>query len=362
MEEIFVFRKAIEQEDILLKLKEKLAQDKRFISEVETKQIAVTEGFLVYPFFEGRIKNLEYLIVQNEKQKSGVIDAHCSLAARDFILRELSSKDFVLEELDLLEYNIFNREDIEAYEKEFIQRILDKTMKSICKRHNLVLTDRKNIIDISPIKDFEEYTKKYFLEEVYQIDYFIKHHKKPYRCVYSAYKDEFYAFSFPNSKEYEEFYKLYRRPIVSLPKEYFESYYQLAFEVYLNTKEELNFMKPSELLTKVKKNIKYKEYSKYEDYLNKLIFYFKRKSYLTEYPYKGNSLKEEIFYCYLTLWHNPQSGYRLAELVSNYLIQDRYLRLLEISAKQGNTAAKKALFEYYSEPKNYNEYYIKRYS
>ncbi|MDE6660934.1 MAG: hypothetical protein K2J93_03810, partial [Anaeroplasmataceae bacterium] len=149
---------------------------------------------------------------------------------------------------------------------------------------------------------------------------------------------------------------------VYIPKEYLDFYYDLAFQVYLSTKEELKYIKPSELLTKIRKNIKYKEYSKYKDYLNQLIFYFKRKEYLKEFTNSEKGLMQDIFYSYLTLKYNPQSGYHLAELVLSHVVDDNYLKLLDISSRQGNTLAKKALFEYYSEPKNYNSYYVKRYS
>ena len=93
-----------------------------------------------------------------------------------------------------------------------------------------------------------------------------------------------------------------------------------------------------------------------------MFFYFKKRSYLAFYTIKGNSLKEEIFYCYLTLKFDPQSGYRLAQLVKDHISEDNYLSLLNTSSKLGNTLAKKTLYEYYSQPKNFNEYYIKRYS
>ncbi|MDE7161307.1 MAG: hypothetical protein K2N65_00960, partial [Anaeroplasmataceae bacterium] len=153
-----------------------------------------------------------------------------------------------------------------------------------------------------------------------------------------------------------------KRPIVYIPKAFLEQYYSLSFCTFLTTKEELNYIKPSELYYKIKKNIKYKEYSKYEEYLDQLIFYYKKTQYLKELAPIGKKLKDEIFYYYLTLKYNPQSGYNLAMLVLNHVIEDNYLKLFEISARQGNTLAKKALFEHYSKPRCYNAYYIKRYS
>ncbi|MDE6655856.1 MAG: hypothetical protein K2J85_02570, partial [Anaeroplasmataceae bacterium] len=354
MEECYVFRKEYEKEELILKYQNKILSNPKFDSQINPEQISITECFLVYPFIEGTIKNLEYLVLRDGKQKSGVIDVNCSLVSKDFLLHELSTKDFVIEPHSWNEYNIFNVKDIEIYEKDFIERILEKTTKSICQRHNLILTDRTNAIDISPIKNFEELNKRYYLEQVYVFDYFSKRHKKPYKSIYSPLKDKFYQLDFKRSEQFLNFYKLYKRPIVYVPKEYIEDYYDIAFDVFLSTSEELKYIKPSALLAKVRKNIKYKEYSKYEDYLKQLIFYFRKREYLREFTNKKTGLRLDIFYSYLTLKHNPQSGYRLAELVSSHVVEDNYLKLLGISAKQGNTLAKKALFEYYSEPKNYN--------
>lgn len=362
METCYVFRRELEEKELIEKYKSKILNNPKFEAELNVDQISVTSGFLVYPFIEGVIKNLEYLVLRSGKQISGVIDATCSVISKDFILHELSVKNFIEEEHTVQEYNVFNVKDIELYDKEFIKLILDKTERSICKRHNLILTEKANAIDVAPIKTFEEFNKKYYLEEVYSFDYFSKKHKKPFKSMYSPLTDTFYSLDFKRSETYTTFYKEYKRPIVYIPKEYLELYYDLVFQVYLSTKEELKFMKPSELLAKIKKNIKYKEYSKYSEYLNQLIFYFRRKEYLKEYQNPRSGLNFDIFYSYLTLKYNPQSGYRLAELVLHHIVQDNYLKLLDISAKLGNSLAKKALFEYYSEPKYYNSYYVKRYS
>ncbi|MDE7263981.1 MAG: hypothetical protein K2N64_04915, partial [Anaeroplasmataceae bacterium] len=157
-------------------------------------------------------------------------------------------------------------------------------------------------------------------------------------------------------------YKLYKSPIVYIPKDYVNEYYDLSFQVFQKTTEQLKYIKPATLLNKLKKNVKYEEYSKHEDYLNQLIFYFRKREYLKIWENKEKSLRYKIFYCYMTLKYNPQSGYMLAELVKDHIVEDNPLKLLNISAKLGNTLAKKALFEYYSDPKNYNAYNIKRYT
>ncbi|MDE6661643.1 MAG: hypothetical protein K2J93_07455, partial [Anaeroplasmataceae bacterium] len=214
METSYVFRKELEKEELLEKYQTRIQNDSRFDSEIVLDQITITEGFLVYPFIEGTIKNLEYLVLRDGKQKSGVIDAACSLVSKEFLLHELSIKDFEEEEHTLDEYNIFNLKDVEAYEKEFIKRILEKTEHSICQRHNLILTERKNAIDISPIKSFEEFSKRYYLEEVYCFDYFSKKHKKPFKSMYSPLTDSFYYVDFKLSEDFVNFYREYKRPVV----------------------------------------------------------------------------------------------------------------------------------------------------
>lgn len=362
MEACYVFRKELEEAEIIKKYQTQIINNPKFEAELNEDQISISSGFLVYPAIEGNIKNLEYLVLRDGKQKTGVIDANYSLISKDFILRELSIKNFTEESHTIGEYNIFNIKDIEFYNKEFIKRILEKTERSICIRHNLILTEKNNAIDIAPIKTFEEMNKKYYLEEVYSINYFSKKHKKPFQSLYSPLMDSFYQLDFKRSESFKAFYKEYKRPIVYIPRDYLELYYDMIFPIYLITKEELKYMKPYELLSKIKKNIKYKEYSKYDEYLNQLIFYFKRRQYLKEYTNHQKGVRMDIFYRYLTLKYNPQSGYQLAELVKNNIVDDNYLKLLYISFKQGNSLAKKVLFEYYSEPKNYNAYYIKRYS
>lgn len=362
MEACYVFRNELSHEELIQIYKTKLLANPKFAKEMQEKNITITQGFWVYPIFDGSIKNLQYLTLRNGKQQSGVIDVNCNMVSRDFLIRELSTKQFIKEEHSIQEYVIFNLKDIEIYEKEFIERILDKAKKSVCKRHNLIFTDRMNAMDISPIKDFEVLEKKYFLEEVYCIDYFERGKKKPWKSYYSSLTNDFYSLDYCKSKEFELYYKSFKRPIVYIPKEYVMLYYDLSFQVYLDTEEELHYIKPSQLLAKLRKNIKYKEYTKHKDYLNQLIFYFRKKDYLREYQNLYKGLKYEILYCYLTLKYNPLSGYRLAELVSTHVIEDNYLKLLEISARQDNTLAKKSLFEYYSDPYSYSDYHMKRYS
>ena len=126
-------------------------------------------------------------------------------------------------------------------------------------------------------------------------------------------------------------------------------------------KDELKYITDERLYIKAKENIKYKKNAQYYDYLDKLIFYYKKNKYLALYECKEQTLRDKIFYYYLTLKYISESGYSLAMLVKLGIIEDDYIRLLEISAKLGNLEAKKALIEYYNSPKNYSESKLKRY-
>ena len=120
-------------------------------------------------------------------------------------------------------------------------------------------------------------------------------------------------------------------------------------------------MPEERLYLKAKENIKYKKNAQYNDYLDELIFYFKKSKYLSLFENKEKTLKSKIFYNYLTLKFIAESGYSLAMLVKLGIVEDDYVRLLEISTKLGDLEAQKALIEYYNSPKNYNENKLKRY-
>lgn len=362
MEQFFLSKENVSKEQVLNYFKEKIKENPKFVSEVDEELIAVTDGYWVYPFLEGQLKNLDYLVLIDGKQTSGVIDCKGNYASRDFLNRKLKTRDFVEKEITLSEYHLLNASILGESEKEFIEYLLDRTTTQICDRHHLVLTTRQNVLDIAPIREFDSYNKRIYLEKVYVLTYYEKGTKKTFKSIYSTILNEFYELDYLKSKSYEEFYKLYKRPIVSLPKNLLNDYYQLAFEVYLKTKEELKFISESDLFHKIRKNIKYKDYTKYNDYLLQLIFYFKRKNYLSELTLPTISLKEEIFFEYLTLKYNPESGMKLAEKVKSGLLKDDRLKFLKYASDLKNSYARKELYLHYSSPRFYNESYMKRYS
>ncbi len=363
LERYYIYKKDLDNTSLLEAYKAELTKkNKKFILDVDEDLIAITKGYYVYPFIDGMVKDLEYLIVSDHKQKSGKIDMRCNVASREFILNELNTSQFEEETISLEELNIFNHSDLQKYDDLFISVLLDRATTAICQRHNLILTDKNNTIDIAPIRDFQEINKRFYLEEIYVMEYFEKGKRNVYKSVFSSYFNAFYTFDYLKTKEYMDFYKRFKSPVAYIPKDYIDFYYDIAYQVYLNTCEELKYIKESDLLTKVRKNVQYEQYSMHEEYLDKLIFYFRKKMYLSSYSKRSTGLKYDVFYCYLTLKFNPQSGYQLASYVKDSILEDNYIKLLSYAQKQGNSLAKKALYEYYTNPKTYNAYYVKRYS
>lgn len=360
MIECYSYKREISESDLIHYYKERLLTDLRYSQEIIDSHISIDSSFIVYPSLDGMVKNLKYLIVKKDSSKNGVLDVSASIISKDFILNELSTLSFIKDESSLDDFSIYNKEDVEKYERSFINSILDKAIFSICKRHNLIYTIKENHIDVAPIENFYELNKKYYLEQIYIISYFIG--KKRYKSIYSTIKNDFYSFEFVESNSFKLFLKKYKKPIIYIPKNYLKQYYDIAFRVYLRVEEELKYIDYSSLYNKLRKNIRYRSYTCYEDYLKQLIFYFKRKQYLKELLNPYSSLKDSIFYYYLTLRYNLDSGYKLAELMLNNVIEDNHIYYLKISANLGNAQAKKKLYEYYSSPKYFNEGYLRRYS
>lgn len=362
MDRYFLSKKEASKEDAIACFHKKIMAMSKFHKEIDEKLIAVTEGYWVYPFIEGWLKNMDYLVIQDGKQTSGVIDCRHSYASKDFLLRKLSTRDFLEKELNIQEYYCFNTKELDSSQSEFIAGLFDKMTDNICNRHHLLLSQNGNSLDIAPIRDFEELEKRIYLERVYQITYYDRHSKKTYQSLYSTHYDDFYELDFVPSKEFAEFYKSFKRPIVALPKYLLSSYYDMVFDVYLKTKEELQYIDEKELFHKIRKNLQYKDYSKYHDYLLQMIFYFKRKNYLKEFTLPAQHLKEELLYEYLTLRYHPDSGLNLAKKVRSGLIKDDDIKLLKYASDLGNSYARKELYVYYSSPRYYSESNMKRYS
>lgn len=362
MERYFLSKGEISKEQALEVFKNKINESPKFSKEIDDELIVITEGYWLYSFLDGWLKNLDYLVIQDGKQTSGTIDCSHNLASKEFLLRKLNTKNFVEQEIDLKELYCLNIKEPEEAQKKFIQGFYSKMTDSICERHHLLLTQKGNALDIAPIRDFNELQKRVYLEKVYKINYYDRASKKNYQSLFSTLQTDFYELDFSPSNEFQAFYKLYRRPIISLPKDLLPMYYDLVFDVYLKTQEELKYMQEKELFHKIKKNLQYKDYTKYNDYLLQMIFYFKKKNYLKELSLPTQQLKEELFFEYLTLRYHPDSGLKLAKKIQSGLIDEDYVKMLKFASDLGSSYAKKELYVYYSSPRYYNEYYMKRYS
>lgn len=361
MTNYFIFNQDLDENDLFSIFKEKLKNETRYLKQFDESLCSIQKGYIVYPFFEGEISNLEYFIINDSVKESSFLNVTCNLADSDFILNEHQISNFNEAELDLNDLNIINIEKIANNKKKFISKIIDLATNNICNKHNLVLTNKKNSLDIAPIKDFKVYNEVFYVESVYCLNVHNKRFKKPFKSVYSPLKKEFYEFNFFKNEEYEYFLKVNKSPIVPIPKFLLDKYYKLAFDVYTNTNKELNYINKIELYFKLKKNVSHLENSKHFEYLLQLIFFYKKRNYLADLNYEANTLLDKIFYYYLTLKYQSESAYNLAQLVKMGYLSDNYIKLLNISYKKDNLYARKELFDYFNMPRYKDMDIIKRF-
>lgn len=72
LERYYIYKKDLDNTSLLESYKAELTKkNKKFILDVDEDLIAITKGYYVYPFIDGMVKDLEYLIVSDHKQKSG---------------------------------------------------------------------------------------------------------------------------------------------------------------------------------------------------------------------------------------------------------------------------------------------------
>lgn len=344
----------------------KKTEDLMYCNEVDEDLITVEEWYRIYLFISGRLENQAYLAIQKTNAISATIDTELAVPSSEFILNDLK-RDFPKEELSSLEgYKILNWADVEEQETAFHEKLLQKAQQGICKRHQLYLRQKANRIDIAPIQEIIDEQKEYYLERLYVFHYRSADRKQDYISYFSAVMRRFYRFEFVPSECFVAYKKKFKKPPVYLPPFLEDMYDSVAFPVYLSTMKELNYIKESDLLKKIKDNISYTDYSKHLDYLYQAVFYFKQKNYLSLFPVsKGDNLKKWLFELYLTISYQPESGYYLYQLSKvGFLIADEkeQIRFLEKSYRLGSLKAKKELYEYYSDPIHYDDYLIKRYS
>lgn len=351
-------------EKILDMYNKKIKESPKFISEIDPELISIEEGYYLYCFMYGKVKDLDYYVLMDKKNNSGKIDVELDYPSSMFLFNGLKREDYKdIESLDGI--YIFNKDDISVCENEFIEKINDRCIESICERHRVILTDKSNKIDVVPIREFDVFDKEFYLEKIYKIHYVTN--KKNYISIVSGVSGKFYSLEFIYSQMYEDFYKRYKNPIVYIPKLLKDVYYDKSFDIYLKTIDELRYIKEKDLYKKIKDNYLNVNHPNYYFYLLQGIFYFKKKQYLKYYKVNtNNDYQFLLFDLYLTCNYQSNSGYLLYEYSGIGLLEDNSLRniirLLEVSYKLGNVNAKKILFEHYHKPKYYSEYYIKRYS
>ncbi len=207
---------------------------------------------------------------------------------------------------------------------------------------------------------------KYIYESVYIIRYRDKTQNKDYVSIYSSYHNDFYSFDFVKSNEYLEYKRKYARPISYIPKEFIELYYADSFKVYIQTINRLRYSSKREILRKIRINTKYIDNLEYKEYLYMGIYYFKIRKYLKKIKIDSNDIKRKIYLSYLCLYHNENAGLFLFEcgklgILNNCKI-GYLIGLLKISYSLGSLEAKKLLYEQYSLPRYYDEYFINKYS
>lgn len=354
----------INKDEIIKIYKDKIVKSSKFINEINDELISVEEGFYLYCFMYGKVRDLEYYVLVDKKNIDGKIDVEIDYPSGMFLFNGLKRNNYQ-EVSGLDDLFIFNKEDIDKLDNEFINAFNERCIDSICQRHKVILTDKKNKIDITPIREFEILDKEFYLEKVYKIHYVTN--KKNYVSVISGVSGKFYYLDFIYSDIYNDFLKKYKYPIVYIPDMLKDIYYDKSFDVYVKTLDELRYIKERELFNKIKENYLNVNHPNYYFYLLQGIFYFKKKSFLKYYQInKNDDIRYVLFDLYLTCYYQADSGYKLYEYSGVGLLEDNSLkniiRLLEISFKLGNVYAKKILFDHYHKPKYYNEYYIKRYS
>lgn len=359
MENIYLYDNDVEDEFIKKKFSDYINKSKMYKNDSDLELLMIEKKYIIYPFINGSINNLGYFYVKGSIEKNGVINGEYRLISSDFFIKELNKEKFIKTESRLDEFSLYNPEIINKSFNDFLYFFNERVKDGICQRHNLKLLLKENKLDIGVIKEFDVLEKEYYLEGVYIISYLDK--KKKYISIYSTLQNKFYSFDFIKNDMYLGYLKAYKKTVVAIPKEFYDLYYKISYKIYLEVLNELDYITKEDLYIKSKDNIKYKKNIKYYEYLNKLIFYYKKSKYLSIYECDEKELYHKVFFYYLTLNHNPESGYALAMLVKLGVIKDGYTKLLEKSFKLGSLQAKKALNEYYNKPQYYNENMIKKY-
>ena len=358
----YIFPCTSTKEEAIIKYKESIKNDNRFEDTVDDDLLTVEEDFNSYYFFEADIYNHNYYYVNKLKGEKidGKLDIHYQMSDPEFLINGLDKKNANEDPL-----NEYIKPKYKSSFDSFLLGIKEKAITSIYYRHNA--HPSKNVyVDFDLIDGFDSLKLDIYIERILVFRYHQVSTKKDYISIYSLYKDEFYTLEFVNNHKYNDYLKIYRRPIEYIPKSLLDYYYIDSYNTYIDVNKKLEYETYQTILSKVKDNVDFPGYTSYNSYLNMGIYFFKNRTYLKKININVKELKRKIYLAYLSLKHNAESGLFLYECACLGLLEDNALstklKYLNYSYKLKNPKAKKILYEHYKEPRYYNEYFIKKYS
>lgn len=341
-----------------------IKNDIRFNHNISFDRLNIIDSYFDYYSYSLKILNLPYYLLDIKKDYhiDAKIDINFMYQDPNYVLNEINRND---------ETEISNTNNINLYddkEKYFYKRVLELiNIKAINNALDINNSKYKNVkLQIGLIDKFDECNIKKIYEHILIFYYKSLERKNDFISILSLYNKTFYKLEFEHNDSYLEFYKYHKRPNAYIPKEYLDYYYLNAYKAYLSINEKLKFETNGKILKKIKEGINYKDYSLYNDYLNLGIYYYKLNKYLSYYIYKGKTIKEKIYYAYLTLYYNKDSGLFLANCFDMDLLESKdintKIKYLKISNSLKSLEAKTLLFKHYSSSLYYDEYKMKRYT
>lgn len=352
----YEYKNTISSVDALELYKNEILNDIRIDCKLDEENLTIEEKYIPYTFFECEVNNHMYFFKDDKNEINGYVDVKMAWPDLDFLKNGLLKDNLILSKENLLT----DEKKIARNQKLFIKMLKDKMLENILIKHNLVGT--KHNIDISPLKDLKHYLLTIILERVYIFHYRNKLYRHDFISIISAVNKNVYLFDFPFSDAYYKFLHSYGKTIEYLPKEYRQLYYQRAYYIYFQMNKILEYEDKRSVYKKIKKNISYISSNIHDEYVDMGVYYFKNRSMLKYLKPKNESIIEKLYYSYLTLKFDCESGVYIYEFLSLCNNDRLYLRFLEISYRLGSIKAKKLLYEHYSNPLFYNDYYLKKYS
>lgn len=365
MQNFYLFDTNITKEDAYKVYIDTIDNDLRYDKKISEDLLTIEEKYFSYYFIESAIYNHPYFYHNKSinKEVDGKIDIlynHCDC---EFILNELKKNK--ANKIDELDFDLFDANKFNNSYNKFIKSVKNKAISNILSRHSTPLSKQIHI-DVSPIEKFDTCNIDSYYEKVYIFRYRSIDKKDDYISILSAYNRCFYKLDFVKSFDYNNYLLKYKRPIEYIPKDYLDFYHREAYTAYLHAMKALDYEEKGELLIKIKKNINYEAYSLHEKYLKMGVYFFKIRKYIKKINVIDSPLKIHIFYSYLTLRYNKDSGVFLYKCVSLGLLGDisinEKISFLLKSYRLKNLEAKKLLYEHYSSMDYYNELLVKKYS